>query len=251
MKYDGATIEVVNWLEYNPRMDSKKPTWFRFENSIATGSGFSDLSAEQKWLWVFILSLVSQANGQPIVWKSIYCQKMTGISIKKQDSTIEILEKFVRLRVSREVTLRDSPATDGRTDGRTNGQLPPSAVFDFEKIYEKYPRKEGKTKGLKQCVAQIKTQEDFDFLCSSVDRYRRKILADGTDPKFIKHFSSFMSSWRDWIDPHVGKTIVDEPRIKKKMDATEAFERTDPARVREILKNFGLNKTELTYCENA
>lgn len=134
-KYDGATIEVINWDKYNPRTDSKRPTWFRFENALATGPAFFGLDSDQKWLWVVILSLVSQANGKPITWNSDYVHSLTGIKVKKQDETLGIFEKFVRLRVSREVTTGDSPATDERTDGRdetdeTNELLPTGSSPD-------------------------------------------------------------------------------------------------------------------------
>lgn len=115
---DGATIEVINWEKYNPRTDSKKPTWFRVDNDLATGPGFFGLDCEQKWLWIFILSLISQQNGEAILWNTAYCQQLTGIKPKKQDETIEIFEKFVRLRVSRKVTQRDSHATNERTNER-------------------------------------------------------------------------------------------------------------------------------------
>lgn len=142
-KYDGATIDVVNWDKFNPRTDAKRPNWFRLENTLATGPGFHDLDCEQKWLWVVILSLVSQKNGGPIEWKSSYIQALTGIKPKKQDDTLEIFEKFVRLRVSREVTSklnevtsRDSHATDitdghnGRTDGH-NGRTSCHPLFEI------------------------------------------------------------------------------------------------------------------------
>ena len=118
-KYDGATVEVINWEKYNPRTDAKRPNWFRLENTLATGPGFHDLDCEQKWLWIVILSLVSQKNGESVEWKSSYVQALTGIKPKKQDETLEVFEKFVRLRVSRNVTSRDSHATD-TTDGRTD-----------------------------------------------------------------------------------------------------------------------------------
>lgn len=121
MNYEGATVSVVNWDKYNPRMNAKRPNWFRVENTLATGPGFHELDCEQKWLWIVILSLISQKNGEPIEWKSSYVQALTGIKPKKQYETLEIFERFVRLHVSRKVSVRDSHATDGRTD-ETDGQ---------------------------------------------------------------------------------------------------------------------------------
>ncbi len=115
-------VEVINWALYNPRTDSKRPTWFRVDNDFATGPGFFEFDCEQKWLWVVILSLVSQKNGQPITWSSAYIESITGIKEKKQLQTIEKFEQFSRLRVSRDITssnISNLPATNER-DVRTN-----------------------------------------------------------------------------------------------------------------------------------
>ena len=44
-------------------------------------------------------------------------------------------------------------------------------MFDFETAYQKYPRKEGKAAGIKICVKTIVTQEKFDALCQSIEKY--------------------------------------------------------------------------------
>lgn len=115
-KYDGATIEVCRWETYNPRMDAKRPTWFRMENGMATSAAFFSLNSDQKWLWIVILSLTSQANGEPITWSTAYISAITGIGEEKQNQALEFFEQSARLRVSRKVTLTNSHATDVRTD---------------------------------------------------------------------------------------------------------------------------------------
>lgn len=111
-----SELEVCNWEKYNPRGDSSRPSWFRMENNIATGDAFFGLDCEQKWLWVFILSLVSQRNGKSILWNAAYCTAMTGIAENKQTETIGIFEKYGRLRVTRARPVRDEPATNERTN---------------------------------------------------------------------------------------------------------------------------------------
>lgn len=210
--YDGATIEVINWSEYNPRTDSKRPSWFRFENTMATGAAFFDLDCEQKWLWVVILSLTSQANGAPIVWKSSFVRNNSGVSRGKQFQTLEIFEKFGILRVSRNVTLRDSPATNERTNERTLSD------FDFEILYSKYPRKQGKSSGIKICASQIKTQASYESLSKAIDRYRVFLEKEKTEPKFIKHFSTFMNSWKDWDIPQPEILTLTQEQIDRRAE---------------------------------
>jgi hypothetical protein len=91
--------------------------------------------------------------------------------------------------------------------------------FDFDSLYAKYPKKEGKPAGLIQCRKQIKTQADYDALSQAIDRYAAQRAKDGWE---IKMFSSFMGSektghpWREWCNPETGSTI---PGAQKKSAA--------------------------------
>lgn len=86
--------------------------------------------------------------------------------------------------------------------------------FDFEALYRKYPRKEGKSAGLKQCAKQIKTQEDYDALSLAVDRYAEHCRKT---QQIVLFFGSFLGSertahpWRDWTEPETGTTTIGDP----------------------------------------
>lgn len=207
MSYEGATIEVVNWETYNPRTDSKRPTWFRFENSIATGPGFYGLDCEQKWLWVVILSLVSQKNGRAITWISAYVHALTGIAQKKQEETLAIFEKFSRLRVSRKVTERDSPATNERTNEQSCAVAP---EFDFENLFKAYPKRkgdQGKKKGLEHCRKNLSSQEKFQDLKRAIENYAKDCADEGKiGTPYVKQFLTFVRSgaWEEWVNPPGG-----------------------------------------------
>jgi hypothetical protein len=73
-----------------------------------------------------------------------------------------------------------------------------SGVFDLELAYKKFPRKEGKSKGLKKLTSEIKSEASFNQLLLAVENYAAS--RRNQDQKFTKHFSSFVSEWRDWID---------------------------------------------------
>lgn len=87
-----------------------------------------------------------------------------------------------------------------------------STEFDLEFLYKKYPLKKGKSSGLKIAKAQIKTQADFDNLSQAIDAYVSDITKNQTSAKYIKHFSTFMSSWRDWLDPETGTAILEQQK---------------------------------------
>lgn len=120
-KYDGATIEIKNWREFNPRFNSKKPSWFRLEHDIGTGSNLFGLNCEYRWMWIVILCQFSHENGAPIKWNPSYVEAMTGVGESTQTKAIDIFIERFDLKVtprdsqsnisspcgSREVTSRD------------------------------------------------------------------------------------------------------------------------------------------------
>jgi len=78
---------------------------------------------------------------------------------------------------------------------------PSKASLDLEFLYQQYPRKQGKHRGMKIAKAQIKTDKELEELTIAVNNYSTYCKRSVEDPKFIKHFSTFMSEWRDWIEP--------------------------------------------------
>ena len=70
--------------------------------------------------------------------------------------------------------------------------------FDLEALYQKYPRKIGKKKGLEKLSKEINTQEDYDKINIAINNYISYTQNDNL--KFIKHFSTFVSDWKDWLD---------------------------------------------------
>lgn len=78
--------------------------------------------------------------------------------------------------------------------------------FDLETVYRKYPRKQGKTKGIIRLRKEIRTEDDYRDLIKAVEHYRS---SGDVQRGFVKLFSSFASEWRDWIDPQTGR--VDAP----------------------------------------
>ena len=72
----------------------------------------------------------------------------------------------------------------------------PREGFDFDALYAKYPRKEGRKKGLQRFKSQITTRLKYDALTRAVENYAATI----TDPTYAKHFDTFMGCWEDYVD---------------------------------------------------
>lgn len=69
--------------------------------------------------------------------------------------------------------------------------------FDLEKLYEGYPRKKGKTPGLKKLSKDILSIEDYEQLAAAIQNYAQEVA--GKEPQYILHFSTFAGQWRDWV----------------------------------------------------
>lgn len=80
-----------------------------------------------------------------------------------------------------------------------------SQSFDFEIVYQRYPKKVGKQRGLSIAKKQIRSLADFESLQLAIENYKKYLEEQKTEPQFIKHFSTFMGSWRDWLSPEAGR----------------------------------------------
>jgi len=78
-------------------------------------------------------------------------------------------------------------------------------VFDFESVYQHYPRKSGKSEGMVRLSEIITSQADFDLFSKAVLNYAKDCELNKTPEGFVKQFSSFVGTkkiqrWRDYID---------------------------------------------------
>lgn len=86
-----------------------------------------------------------------------------------------------------------------------------------EEIYALYPKKMGKSAGFRKAVVKCKTEVELARLEQAVANYIVHIIKNGTEPRFILYFSTFMNDWEDWLDPETGtvaKSDVDLSGIK-------------------------------------
>ena len=88
--------------------------------------------------------------------------------------------------------------------------------FDFESVYEIYPRKKGKSKGLALCKSKIRSQQTFDKFSAAVRRMGELWSgASKADLEFCPHFSTFVSGKR-WEDDELPAPKVNgssNPRV--------------------------------------
>jgi len=96
-----------------------------------------------------------------------------------------------------------------------------TASFDFSKIWERYPKKLGKTKAEKSFIATVLTEKDYSDLSTALHNYCQYVKDNAIEDKYIKHGSTWFNCWRDWID-YKPKTQTAMPPIYKAQDHSDS-----------------------------
>lgn len=79
--------------------------------------------------------------------------------------------------------------------------------LDLLACYQAYPRKRGKSPGLKAAKRMIKTQEDLVAFKYAIENYKKVIAHDETEPQYVMYFSTFMGQWEDFLDDEVVASV--------------------------------------------
>lgn len=112
----------------------------------------------------------------------------------------------------------------------------PSAArprFDLLAIYERYPNKKGKAKGLEKLKALVNTQADYEAVMLGVASYAEEVKRNRTEPKYVKHFDAWVNGrrWEDYAAQHSAEargtddTGCQSPTALDRIKAREAAER--------------------------
>lgn len=105
-KYDGATIEIVNWDKFNGRKDVKSPTWFKFSHSFFEDHDFYDFTTDELLVWVYFLCLASRKSTSRITINLSHAIRVGRIAKECLTTGIEKLIKIGCIKMSRTRTLR-------------------------------------------------------------------------------------------------------------------------------------------------
>lgn len=168
-------------------------------------------------------------------WKELdtVCDQLTtvsGLKIKRNENVFEIESPILLDLLGRDFRTarqaRAKPAPKNKKEIKNNiihQKAPPAVIFDFEKIIEIYPRKEGKSAAFKKLAKDIKTQTDYDNLKKSVQNYGAKIRLDRTELRFTLKFSNFVDDWRDYINNSTAAPLSSNKQVKEIDSRIEQF----------------------------
>lgn len=214
MHSENLEITVVNWDKYQSFSDrTRYPSWFKLHRDIGSAAGLSGLNAAQKWIWVILLAECCRKKSSKINVNTTWLANLAGVEKAFVFGAIEILVFNGTLTVN-------SRSTHGLlTDNSrvTHGQLNTEEIrgeerreekrrsldqnkFDLERLYGLFPRKVGKKSGMAKLKAIVRDQDSFDRMKLAIENYCKYCAHHKTETRYIKHFSTFVNSWEDWID---------------------------------------------------
>ena len=94
-----------------------------------------------------------------------------------------------------------------------------AVIADFETLWTKYPRKQGKKDALRHYVAAIRKGVPYQTISDGLDRYISYIRRNGISPNYVKMGSSWFCEW-SWEDDYSqtiarrGQNLSDERALQ-------------------------------------
>jgi hypothetical protein len=85
-------ITILNWEKYQFRKEVKNPSWFRLENRMWNDQQFFYFSAEERWIWVCLLSLASQKQSAKLTVNQDWLSQDSRVGIPTITSALEKLK---------------------------------------------------------------------------------------------------------------------------------------------------------------
>ena len=193
-------VTILNWEKYNQRSDVRYPTWFRIQNRVYASESLHGLVESERWVWICVLCLASQRSSMPLRFNPGWFCEEFRIKPQLLEKTLEKLS----LNACVEFTQRPRCATDRQTDRQTPLFDSGKEGFDFEILYQKFPKRPNqednrKSDGIKKLTKRIKSQSDYELLCLAVENYSD--YCKDADSKFrIKWANWIENDWKDWVD---------------------------------------------------
>jgi hypothetical protein len=140
------------------------------------------------------------------------------------DGAVTGSDGVTALDQSRVEKSRSTPAPNG---AGVLVAVTPTPRFDFAAIYARYPRKVGKTNGLKRLTASVKSEADYASLVRALTAYIAHVA--GKDQQYIRQFDTWCTTWRDWLEvapPRSVNTSAHEA-LRRMQDEQESRERAE------------------------
>jgi hypothetical protein len=206
---DSISVEIINWSTHNPRSSIKHPRWFALSNRILENPEMFSLNDAEFKAWIYVLCQASQKNSSVVEIHLTHADRVCGVKTRILQSALAKLEnaKCIQLRdhgVNTSVPEKATTLHNKTEQTEQNKQNNIAHAEAFAEFYRGYPRKIGRSKAEKAYEREIKAGATPGLILESLSRFRVHHETAGTEKNFIPHPATFLSSWRDSLDPDYG-----------------------------------------------
>lgn len=112
-------------------------------------------------------------------------------------------KKSAELRIKSAIQQNPTSVEQNPTKERKGKERKYSIIdhpFDFESLWNKYPRRIGKKKAEAHFRASVKTEEDFKNINTALDNYLRSDTVAKGESQYIQHGKTWFNNWHDYLD---------------------------------------------------
>lgn len=186
---------------------NRRPSWIKFYNSLLTDMEFNSLTEVQQ-LHLLKLWLLASQNKNRLIFDSQTIRKRLGLDSRL---SLEVFVKAGFIEIIEDTEKNASTALVSNKEVEEYKQEPPltpprggMVLVWFEKIWEKYPNKDGKKAALRHFKATVQTDHHWQQIQTALENYKAQIeydraRKDGYNRQY-KSGSTWFNNWPDWVD---------------------------------------------------
>jgi len=181
---------------------------------------FTNYTSKEKGDLVTLMCLTAQLEHLPLreeMVKVVHYKALTHLqdmlnrrSMTLQDILNKVLEDVSKVKHKRDISRvttkrhRDrgkvGDASCDTTDKIREDKSITNVMSQFESLWNKYPRKDGKKEAIKHFQTSVKTESDITNIRAALEKYTNYVKKNKIEERYIKKGSTWFNNWQDWID---------------------------------------------------
>lgn len=182
-------LRVKNWERFQHYKD-RDPLWIKVYVDLLSNYEFANLPDAAKGQLVGIWLLASKTEGA-IPDDPKWIAKKINASGRLYLSAITAAGFLLAETYESDSTHASVSVSNSSSVSEFNPE------YEFESLWAKYPRPEGKKAARKYFDASVQDLVALEDIKSAMDSYIEKTR--GTEERFIKHGSTWFNNWRDYV----------------------------------------------------
>lgn len=165
------------------------------------------------------LASTDENDTDTVVARDEHSTEHVHVHAKDSTNTVPVHDEHSGERErERERELNNNICAKTRSPRNISDAAACAADSNFQEVYSEYPRKKGKLAGYKLFLKNIKSQLDYESLLTALEIFNKWHARNKTDPKYIPHFSTFMKTWTECLDPDWGADTPLVPAVTLEWD---------------------------------